>query len=362
MSDVSERDEMRLCPVCRVPISVLATRCRHCGEEVGRPRKEEHKLTVRDLGGAQQTNYTVSGNVMDALEAFREEQISSQEVERRQREAASGTWFGRKPTEAGEQRPRPRGDDLPDLDPVSRDLADLNGLSASGSRPRPQPRRDLGPTPTERVMKLGGLVGVIALLMFLAWWGYGRYQEHLAEQEALLHPVRVSRATEDLAAGKPVLDVLSQAVDDFRATDSPENRAALDAVRARAMEEIEKLLNAPQYARETLDRASMLATRAALVDSDQRVQELDKRVKAELDTYGLVLMSIDVKRQRAKFKLHDPNFPMEEQEVGVGDDVGGRFVVQSILENQVRLVDRQRKSPTGQRSIIARPQEPVSGA
>ena len=55
---------------------------------MGRPRKEEHKLTLKDLGGEASTNYTVSGNVMDALEAFREEQISAQDYERKQRDTA----------------------------------------------------------------------------------------------------------------------------------------------------------------------------------------------------------------------------------------------------------------------------------
>ena len=64
-------DKTRLCPSCRCEISVLATRCRFCGEEVGRPRDEARQLSIDDLGGENVTLYAPSGNVMDALESFR---------------------------------------------------------------------------------------------------------------------------------------------------------------------------------------------------------------------------------------------------------------------------------------------------
>ena len=78
------QDPMRLCYVCRMPISVLAIRCRYCGAEVGRPRKEQETYTIADLGGEKVGTYTVSGNVTDALESFMME-------ERAQLEAAAAT-------------------------------------------------------------------------------------------------------------------------------------------------------------------------------------------------------------------------------------------------------------------------------
>ena len=41
-------DPMRLCPECRMPISILANRCRYCGSIVGKPRKEVETLTVQE--------------------------------------------------------------------------------------------------------------------------------------------------------------------------------------------------------------------------------------------------------------------------------------------------------------------------
>ncbi len=64
-------DELRLCPVCRMSISVWATRCRFCGEEVGRPKREEKKLTMRDLGAPKQAAYKQSEEVRKALDDFR---------------------------------------------------------------------------------------------------------------------------------------------------------------------------------------------------------------------------------------------------------------------------------------------------
>lgn len=360
MAEFQEKDEMRLCPTCRVPISVLATRCRHCGEEVGRPRKEEHKLTLKDLGGEASTNYTVSGNVMDALEAFREEQISAQDYERKQRDAANSTWFGKRNASAGAQVPR-SDNDLPELNDLSRDLANLSGSGTSTPHARQAPRRNLGPTLQDRAMQAGMVLVGLVVLYVAGTFAWGKYQENLEVKEAALHPVVVSNAEEQLKAGRNPVDVLGSAVDAVNATDSPENRQALETVRARVLDDVDKLLNAPEYARETLDKASMMATKAAVKDSAPNIQQLDKTIKAELDAYSLILMSIDVKTQRVKFKLHDPSYPKQEEEVGVNDYVGGRFVVQSILPNQVRLVDTKRKSPTGQRAIIARPQEPVTG-
>jgi ribosomal protein L40E len=358
VADHAEKDEMRLCPTCRVPISVLATRCRHCGEEVGRPRKEEHKLTMKDLGGSEQTSYTISGNVMDALEAFREEQISSQDAQRRQREQMSGSWFGRKSQHAGEQTAR--RDDMPELDATSRELSGY--ADGGGEAPRrPSPRRNLGPTPQERAMQAGIVIVSLTVLYFGGTFGWNKYQDYLARKEAELHPAYVTKALDMLAAGKPSVDALKEAVEAVAHTDSPENRAALDKVRETVADDIKKLLDAPSYSAETLGQASMLATRATLADNDPRIVELDNSVKAELAAYSLILLSLDVKTQRAKFKIHDPSVGLEEQDAGVGDYVGKRFVVQSILQNQVRLIDTKRKAPNGQRSVIARPALPITG-
>ena len=74
-------EKMRLCPTCRMEISVLATKCRYCGEEVGRPRDETRSLSISDLGGETVQHYAPSSSVMEALEAFRSEEDSEPPIE-----------------------------------------------------------------------------------------------------------------------------------------------------------------------------------------------------------------------------------------------------------------------------------------
>ena len=69
-----EPDKTRLCPSCRMQISVLATKCRFCGENVSRPRVEDRHFTIRDLGGENSRKYAASESMLSALESFRIEQ------------------------------------------------------------------------------------------------------------------------------------------------------------------------------------------------------------------------------------------------------------------------------------------------
>ena len=84
-------DKTRLCPTCRSPISVLATKCRFCGEAVGRPKDEARKLTVDDLGGESSSDFNRSEDVMEALEAYRREEYMPQAA----KEEGAG-WLRRK--------------------------------------------------------------------------------------------------------------------------------------------------------------------------------------------------------------------------------------------------------------------------
>ena len=65
------REKTRLCPACRMPISILATRCRHCGQKVDRPRDEGRRLTIATLGGTAHESYVPLGSV-DLTEEARE--------------------------------------------------------------------------------------------------------------------------------------------------------------------------------------------------------------------------------------------------------------------------------------------------
>jgi len=342
-----------------MPISVLATRCRHCGEEVGRPRKEEHKFTMRDLGGDQKTSYTVSGNVMDALELFRAEQLAAQEAARKDREGTGSTWFGKRPVpESTPSDPMISG--LPPLDANSLDLA---GLSSSPSKTAVPSRNysKYGPTPAEIAMRVGGGIAAVIMVLMLGWFGWNQYQDYQERQELLRNPPRVSRALDMIAAGRPTLDALEEAIDAVRITESPENKEALETVRAKFIQEITALLDTNPFTHERLDEASRLVARAAIKDGSPAIQELQRQVNQEMDAYKLVLVKIDAVHAKAVFKVHGSRPDNDGVEVGVGDYVADRFIVQSVLPAQVRLLDTKRKSLSGQRSLIARIAQQVSG-
>ncbi|HNZ19239.1 MAG TPA: hypothetical protein PKK44_12995, partial [Candidatus Hydrogenedentes bacterium] len=50
-------DKTRVCPYCRMEISIFATKCFHCGERVDPPRTDQRHFSMEDLGGRKSTNY-----------------------------------------------------------------------------------------------------------------------------------------------------------------------------------------------------------------------------------------------------------------------------------------------------------------
>src|SRR5690606_34714265 len=121
---------MRLCPTCRMEIRVLATKCRFCGENVGRPRDEVRALSIDDLGGETIRHYAPSSSVMEAIEAFRSEtEASNPQVD----DAGRKSIFGRKGKK--DATPAPTGaDGLPTLDERSQVLASLAMPSVAPTR------------------------------------------------------------------------------------------------------------------------------------------------------------------------------------------------------------------------------------
>ncbi|MDP2323708.1 MAG: hypothetical protein Q8N51_06720, partial [Gammaproteobacteria bacterium] len=76
------------------------------------------KLTLKDLGGGQQTTYAPSGNVIGALESFRMEEATNQEVLAAQRRKLSlvDKLLGRK------LPPIPERPSMPELEAYNRSL------------------------------------------------------------------------------------------------------------------------------------------------------------------------------------------------------------------------------------------------
>lgn len=356
--DMMEQDALRPCPICRTPISVLAVRCRHCGAEVGRPRKETETFTIRDLGGESETTYTVSGNVLDALEIFRAEELSAQRQQRRTREASRSSWFGRRQP-AEECKNDQFSGNLPQLDAEHLDLAMLGKESQSTSRPKPAPSARM--EYVRRCLIGGGFIIGLLVLYFVgdfAWKGVSAYMNQSDISNDFTY---VNRALQLLEEGRPSIDALEEALEALKFNNTPENHRIADEVRKRFIADIEGLLSGYPWRRNSLDHASALINRAAQKDSHKSIREMLDRVHAEVAAFKLVLMSVDMREGTATFRLHDPNFPLTEQTVREGDYVQDRFLVTRITSSSVRLMDAKVQTPWGFRTILARLRTPVMG-
>ena len=320
MSDVPfhEQDDMRLCPICRMPISVLATKCRHCGGEVARPRKKEASLTIRDLGGNENSGYAPSGDVMEAIESFRAEVLSAQ-------------------TKEGSA-----GGGLPELDARSRDLMQFAIGGTPVQTPRPAANQQLD---TKRLLLwiLGLAAGVIVL--------FGLYKsiEQLTREEVIEQPSYVSRVPQLIASKAQALDVLREAQEAIRRDASPENLKALNDARTYLTEEVHGLINADPWEPEMLERASRLTSEAVGIDNDARIRELRQQVLDEVAAYSMFL-SVNAGDNTVTYRKSAQ--ATEAETVGEGDLMGGRFEVLRVSPRQVRMEDTLRASRGGGRILI----------
>jgi hypothetical protein len=327
-------------------ISVLATRCRYCGEEVGRPRAQEQTFTIKDLGGERRSTYTVSGNVLGALESFRAEELAGKE----------GELVDLNLEKEGIVVNPTTG--LPELAGGHKDLAESvlgpAPLNASGIRRKPQakPRR-----PVSQYLLIG--IGV-PIASVVGWFAFVGVQAWLNSRDAGDIAV-YNNAMELLEAGQPSIVALERANEILALANTPANREIASNIRRRFIADIQGLLNKNPFSRENLNRASTLATRAALIDGDRDILALKEEVDREIAAYKLVLQEIDTANTKATFKNHNPNYPKSEETVGLGDLVQDRFVVRDILPSSVRLEDSLRSSGPLPRALVARPHAPVTG-
>lgn len=334
------QDELRLCPTCRMPISVLATRCRYCGETVGRPRKEEERFTIKDLGGEQKTTYTLPGNVREALEAYRAEMFADQPPE---------------PDPAAPHLPPQKTiskTGIPEIDDSHMNLAALLDIPSGPPKGMPKAKARKDELKRQAAMGLGALVLLLAVLFGgrYLWNEYADYQER---QRRAGEFVYLNRAMDLLAEGRH-LDALDESLEALRHNDTPANRAIAADVRRALAAHVEELLNAERWSQAGLREASGLVSRALDRDKSPDLQALMRRVDDEIADYKLVLRAIDAAGGKATFIVHSTTVPEREQVVEEGDYVGDRFLVKRILPNLVRLEDTRVSIPGGNRQVVCR--------
>lgn len=333
-------DEMRLCASCRMKVSVWATKCHYCGEELGRPRREEAKLTLKDLGGGQQTSYTPSGNVTGALESFRVEEVAAEASRAQSRpRGLFARLFGKAAPLA--EPGKTCGGELAELDEYSENLAAsiLDDMPSSASTGRSQSRSGGGlPPVASRIVGVVGVVLGLVIAYFLVSFVWTTVSDYI---EARNRPVEISyvnKAPEMLARGETSVDVFEEAIKAVRINDNASNRDIVDQVRSLLLNDVDMLLERNPWKVADQDKAYRYIQRAVNIDNHPAIDAKFDEVNAEVAAYKFVLKSVDSTGTKATFRLNHPDYE-PEVEVEMADRLLDRFIVQRISKSGVDLTD-----------------------
>jgi hypothetical protein len=318
------REKTRVCPSCRMEISIFATKCRFCGEPVGRPREEARQLTIQDLGGAQSgTDYAPGGEVLDAIEAFRREEIERNTPV----EPPKRTWLGTKKSAGGK---------------AGRKGQDARGASGVVVLVR-------------KVLVFGGILAGIIVLFWVGTVVKTRIDEYLAEKNHVPTIPIDNKAEQILRAGgvDATLKALEEAVRVSRAQNTPANLQVADRIRETLKAEVEALLNGANWTAADIDKASALVSRAAAIDTEsQAVRQLVAEVTEERAAYKMTIERIDSVKGEVHLRVQDPDGSSEVVLKHTGDTLRkGRFEVKAVMGNNVRIEDRLRKTQEIPRSF-----------
>ena len=344
-------DEVRLCPICRSSISVWATKCKHCGAEIGRPRVEETKLTLKDLGGEASNTYTVSGNVMDALESFRADELSAQEEEYRQQDAKKKSWFGKRKDKEGAGEVKGESEMLlPELDNYHKELAEGITETTTVQKREAARRAQAKPAITRTIFTVAAVAAGLVLLYLGGSFAVAGIKEYILARNTAPLPDCASKpnlALELLNRGEDsivALEAARVAVDCYASED---NLAIAENVRGQFVREMNARLSSGRYDEREMRETSNWIDRAN-VDKDSSIRELQNRVLKDLADYSLMLSEVDFSNGRAMFIQKSGG----EEELWVKKDelALDRFKVTRIRPDHVFLED----TLIGNRRLVSR--------
>ena len=333
----NSRDKTRLCPTCRMEISILATKCRYCGENVGRPRDEARQLTVKDLGGESIKHYVPPSSVMEALESFRAEEETSTAPAAEESPKRSYFGFGKK--KAQESQPKNTFDDLPDLDSRSQNLA---------SAVDPGPMRgsvirtpaSAGPSWMKKVGVFAGLVAAIVILYLGSGsiWAYFNPPE-----EVQVGPKFVNPAMAMIKDNRPACEILEAAVKAEMREPIPENEEITGIARQRVVDEFGGILNAPDWSMENVTKASGLAGKAWLVDPSPTIADIVAEADRESIACRMNWGSADPDLGTATLRTRKTHGRIwEEVTVKKGELINERFELVAVYRDRIEVIDRLR--------------------
>jgi len=325
-SEMPRSEKTRICPSCRMQISVLATKCRFCGEEVGKPKEEQRTLSIHDLGGEQVFHNAPSGSVIEAMQSFRAEESLAQKAES---DEFSLPDLGLPGSDSDGS-----GDASPDF------FADADSSDSAYAR-----RYEKSQVGSNRVMIVLGGIGALALIAVSALVVPGMLAGMSENEADAGTPEYVNAAPRILDRGGDPLEALEAAVEAIGHEDSARNRRIAEDVVAVIATEVNERLDATPFDRENLREASRIASKASSLYASEMTQELAEAVRLDSRAYSMTLLSIDRETKTARFQL--PDSGASGVEVQVGDTLADRFQVRSVvggLSGSVILMDTKRNN------------------
>ena len=318
-------------------ISVLATKCRFCGDNVGRPRDESRQLSIDDLGGETVAHYAPSSNVMDALESFRAEETASQQhIEEPQKKR-----HGRKAKGEAAEASTDADESIPELDERSKALA---SIALPSSKPKVQAPATPEPGWVRKCVYVGATVAALIILYFGGLKALAVIKEWTKEPEP--PPFKYeSQALTYFEGDEPVTmqdieDAVSEATNAIIKDPSESNLQVRQEVRAKAAEYIHALLDADDFSERHLAEAVKLAHQLVKRDEAEEFTKLQMEVTQESDAYHMNLLRCDSEKDTATFNAvpgHDGDVTVK-----VGEEFGGRFKLDKCYSGYVVVIDQQR--------------------
>ncbi len=332
-------DKMRLCPSCRMEISVLATVCRFCGLEVGRPKEEQRQFSIDDLGGEHVEHHSPSNSIMEALEEFRSEMTNQKETK-----AKKTSIFSRKSVPPPAVPPKDPG--LPELDARSQELASLTGGGRSFIHGKHRARKKKSSSSVDWLRHALVFAAVVVAILILYFGGIQVMA--VIRNMQTDEPVNVfepaNPAIQLLERNGPPIDTLQEAVRHYREYPTETNAAILDRARNRIEQDIHALVNSVPFTNRAHRDANSLVNAAHSVDPNH-FGSIKDEVAREIRIYNsrLVQTSHESSPRTATIQLTNPNQTTSEITISEGNTFHeGRFRLELVRRDEVILIDTVR--------------------
>jgi hypothetical protein len=328
-------------------IPTLAVKCRFCGEEVGRPRDESRQLSINDLGGETITRYAPSGNVIDAIEAYRAEMQAEMDAAEEARNKPRESIFSRRAKQPGRAtQPQHTSDPQLSLNKDNEALASI-GISTPPIRTRTQTPPPSRPTWMRQIAFLGSFIAVAVLLVLGVFQVFAVVQDFWGRDEGPGPSGFVNQAPEIIERGGAPLDALRAAVEALEHDRTSRNEEILERTVQLVVEQVEHLLKDSEWQFSNVQQASQIAHQASDLYPSSVTRQIRENAKEEVFMYQMSLISADEAAGSAILNITARDGQRERIRVSAGDTINGRFIVKSVRGDRVMLEDTQRDDRHG---------------